>query len=321
MLDRRQMLAATTGLAAALLAGRDAVAQPAFSSMRMFIPAGPGGGWDGLGRAIEQVLRGAGRVGSFQFENVGGAGGTVGLPRFIARRGQGDTMMVGGSVMVGAVLTNKTPVGLKDVTPVARLTEEAGVVVVPAASPHQNIASLMGALRANPGAVSVGGGSAGGTDHITLGMLLRTVGRNPREGSYVAYAGGGPAQAAILGGQVTAGISGLSEFAEQVRAGRMRALATTGERRTDPAIPTLRESGIDVVTANWRGVFGAPAISPAQRTALVNLMTELHGMPAWREMLTTRGWDDAFMAGDAFAAFLQKDIADTEVVLKDLGLA
>lgn len=321
MLDRRHLLAAAASLAAAPFAGRSARAQQAFSSLRMFIPAGPGGGWDGLGRAIEQVLRGAGRVGSFQFENVGGAGGTVGLPRFIARRGQGDTLMVGGSVMVGAVLTNKTPVGLKDVTPIARLTEEAGVIVVPAASPHQTIASLMAALRANPGAVSVGGGSAGGTDHITLGMLLRTVGRNPREGSYVAYAGGGPAQAAILGGQVTAGISGLSEFAEQVKAGRMRALATTGERRTDANIPTLRESGIDVVTANWRGVFGAPAITPAQRTALVNLMTELHGLPAWREMLTTRGWDDAFMAGDAFAAFLQKDIAETEVVLKDLGLA
>jgi putative tricarboxylic transport membrane protein len=317
MLNRRHLLAATALLAAM----RPAAAQPAFASIRMFIPAGPGGGWDGTGRAVEQVLRGAGKVGSFQFENVGGAGGTVGLPRFMARRGQGDTMMVGGAVMVGAVLTNKTPVGLKDTTPIARLTEEAGVIVVPAASPHRDIAGFMAALKANPGAMSVGGGSAGGTDHIALGLMLKAVGRNAREASYVAYAGGGPAQAAILGAQVAAGISGLSEFAEQVKAGRMRALATTGNTRTDPNIPTLRESGFDVVASNWRGVFGAPGISAAQRAALVTLMTEMHALPAWKAMLETRGWDDAFLAGDAFQKFIVDDTAATEAVLKDLGLA
>lgn len=320
-MHRRDILLASTTLAAALAAGNAAQAQQAFSSIRMFIPAGPGGGWDGLGRAIEQVLRGAGKVGSFQFENVGGAGGTVGLPRFMARRGQGDTLMVGGAVMVGAVLTNKTPVGLKDVTPIARLTSEAGVIVVPASSPHQTIASFMEALKTNPGGTAVGGGSAGGIDHITLGMMLKSVGRNAREASYVAYAGGGPAQAAILGAQVAAGISGLSEFSEQVKAGRMRALATTGETRTDPAIPTLKESGIDVVAANWRGVFGAPGISAAQKDALVKLMTDMHALPAWKEMLATRGWDDAFLAGDAFAQYIAKDTAETEAVLKDLGLA
>jgi putative tricarboxylic transport membrane protein len=320
-MHRRDILLATTTLAAALAVGHEARAQQAFSSIRMFIPAGPGGGWDGTGRAIEQVLRGAGRVGSFQFENVGGAGGTVGLPRFMARRGQGDTLMVGGAVMVGAVLTNRTPVGLKDVTPIARLTSEAGVIVVPASSPHQTIAGFMAALKANPGGMSVGGGSAGGIDHITLGMMLKAVGRNAREASYVAYAGGGPAQAAILGAQVAAGISGLSEFTEQIKAGRMRALATTGETRSDPAIPTLKESGIDVVAANWRGVFGAPAISAAQKDALVTLMTDMHALPAWKEMLATRGWDDAFLAGDAFAQYIAKDTAETEAVLKDLGLA
>ncbi len=321
MNDRRSLLVATTSMAAAMVASRGAFAQAAFSSIKMFIPAGPGGGWDGLGRAIEQVLREARKVGSFQFENVGGAGGAVGLPRFVARRGQGDTLMVAGAVMVGATLTNKSPVGLKDVTPIARLTEEAGVVVVPASSPMQNIGQFMEALKANPGAVSVGGGSAGGTDHITLGLMLKTLGRNPREASYVAYAGGGPAQAAILGAQVTAGISGLSEFSEQVKAGRMRALATTGENRTDPAIPTLKESGFDVVAANWRGVFGAPAINAAQKAALVTLMTEMHALPAWKALLETRGWDDAFLTGDAFAAFIQRDVAATETVLKDLGLA
>jgi putative tricarboxylic transport membrane protein len=289
--------------------------------MTMFIPAGPGGGWDGLGRAIEQVAREAGLVGSFQFENVGGAGGMVGLPRFVSqRRGRPNALLVGGSVMVGAGITNKSPVTIKDVVPVARMTEEVGVVVVPANSEFRDIAGLIAALRSNPGAVAVGGGSAGGTDHITLGLILKALGRTPREASYVAFAGG-PAQAAILGGQVKAGISGYSEFSEQIKAGRMRALATTGETRSQPDLPTLKESGLDVVTANWRGIFAAPGVTAAQRQALVELMTTIHALPSWRQMVTTRGWDDAFLAGDAFAQYLARDITATEEVLRDLGLA
>jgi putative tricarboxylic transport membrane protein len=317
---RRHLIAAALLPAAAARA--QSPAAPRLASLYMFIPAGPGGGWDGLGRAIEQAARQAGLVGTFQFENVGGAGGTVGLPRFIGqRRGRPDSLMVAGSVMVGATLTNRTPVGLKDVVPVARMTEEVGVVVVPAASEIRDIAGLFAALKANPGAVSVGGGSAGGTDHITLGLLLKALGRSAREASYVAFAGGGPAQAAILGAQVKAGISGLSEFAEQIKAGRMRALATTGEARSDPAVPTLKESGADVVVSNWRGVFAPPGVRPEAREALMRLMTDLHATPAWQEILATRGWQDAFLTGDAFAQFLDRDRAQTEAVLKEIGLA
>jgi putative tricarboxylic transport membrane protein len=318
MTRRRHLLAAASLLAAA---GR-AQAQPRLPSLYMFIPAGPGGGWDGLGRAIEQVARQAGLVSTFQFENVGGAGGSVGLPRFVGqRRGRPDALMVTGSIMVGATLTNKTPVGMKDLTPVARMTEEAGVVVVPASSDIKDIKGLFDALKANPGGTSIAGGSAGGTDHITLGLILKALGRSAKEGSYVAFAGGGPAQAAILGAQVKAGISGYSEFAEQIKSGRMRALATTGEAGLDANIPTLKESGVDVAITNWRGVFAAPGIRPDARDKLVALMTEIHALPAWAEMLKTREWEDAFLTGDAFAAFLAQDVTQTEAVLKEIGLA
>lgn len=319
--SRRTLLAAAA-LPALGLAARDARAQQRFPSLFVFVPAGPGGGWDGLGRAIEQAARQAGLVGSFQFENVGGAGGMVGLPRFVSqRRNRADALMIGGSVMVGAALTNKSPMSLKDVVPVARMTEEAGVVIVPAASPHQTIGQLADALKANPRSVSVAGGSAGGTDHIILGLMLQKLGRQAREASFVAFPGGGPAQAAILGGQVAAGISGWSEFSEQIKAGRVRALATTGERRLDPGVPTLKESGLDVVATNWRGVFGAPGINAQQRQALADLMTAVHASDAWKKILEDRGWEDAFMTGTAFEQFLERDRTETEGVLKDLGLA
>ncbi|WP_426959679.1 Bug family tripartite tricarboxylate transporter substrate binding protein [Muricoccus radiodurans] len=296
--------------------------QQRYASLNMFIPAAPGGGWDGLGRAIEQVARPAGLVGSMQFENVGGAGGAVGLPRFVGqRRGRPDALMVAGAVMVGSTITNKSPVGVRDVVPIARLTDEACAIVVPANSDIHDIRGFMDALRANPGGVAVGGGSAGGIDHILLGQLIKSVGRQAREASYVAFAGGGPAQAAILGGQVKAGISGLSEFSEQIKAGRMRALATSGETRSDPQIPTLKESGIDITIGNWRGLFAPPGISAEVRANHTRFATELNALPAWRQLLETRGWDNAFLAGGDFEAFLARDIEATTAVLRDIGLA
>ena len=300
-----------------------AQSKPLFESINMFIPAAPGGGWDSTGRAIEMAAKDAGLVGSFQFENVGGAGGMVGLPRFVnQRKGQGNTLMVGGSVMIGAGIANKSPVTIKDVTPIARLTEEAGVIVVPANGKIKTWKDLEAAIKANPKAVSVAGGSAGGTDHLILGMLIKALGKNPREAAYVAFAGGGPANAAILGGQVTAGISGWSEFEEQIKTGRMIPLAVSGKRRIPGvSVPTLTELGVNVTESNWRGVFAPPGISAAQRDAMVDFMTKLNASSQWRQELETRKWTDAFMTERPFERDLLKDIEEKVVLMKELGLA
>jgi putative tricarboxylic transport membrane protein len=298
-------------------------AKALFETINMFVPAAPGGGWDGTARALERAAKASGLVGNMQFENVGGAGGMVGLPRFVnQRKGQGNSLMIGGSVMVGAAIANKSPVTMKDVTPIARLTEEAGVVVVPAGGKIKTWKELLDALKANPKAVSVAGGSAGGTDHLILGLMIKELGRNPREAAYVAFAGGGPANAAILGGQVVAGISGYSEFEEQIKAGRMIPLATSGSRRIPGVnIPTMSELGLNVTMANWRGVFGAPGINQAQREALVNFVTAVVRSPAWQKELETRKWTDVFMTEQPFLRELASDIAKTEAVMKELGLA
>ena len=323
-MHRRHVLTSALALPtmAYALGGVPAQAEPLYPGLRLFIPANPGGGWDGLGRAIEHVVRQAGLVGAVQVENVGGAGGTVGLPRFLAQyRNRPEGLMVAGSVMVGAAIANKSPAGVLDVAPVARLTEEVSVFVVPPDSPLQTMQDLLARLKENPGAVSVAGGSAGGTEHITLGLILKALGRSAREASYVAYSGGGPAQAAVLGGQVVAAISGISEFGEQVRAGRLRALATTGERRAGPDVPTLKEIGLDVALPTWRGVFCAPSLAAPQKATLVTLMERMRDTPEWREVLSQRGWDDAWLPGEAFGRFLEKEVAGTATVLKEIGLA
>lgn len=300
-----------------------AQSKPLFESINMFIPAAPGGGWDSTGRAIEVAAKDAGLVGSFQFENVGGAGGMVGLPRFVnQRKGQANALMVGGSVMVGAAITNKSPVTMADVTPIACLTEEAGIIVVPTDGKIKTWKDFEEAIKANPKSVSVAGGSAGGTDHQLLGLIIKALGKNPRDAAYVAFAGGGPANAAILGGQVVAGISGYSEFAEQIKAGKMKAIAVSGNKRIPGVdVPTLKELGLNVTAANWRGIFGAPGINAAQKAALVDLATKMHDTKGWAETLEKRKWTDAFVAGAAFEAQIKKNITETEAVLKELGLA
>lgn len=297
-LTKREFL--SLGVASASAAALPAWAQgkPLFETLNMFVPAAPGGGWDGTARAIERAAKAANLVGAMQFENVGGAGGMVGLPRFVnQRKGQGNTLMVGGSVMVGAAIANKSPVTMKDVTPVARLTEEAGVVVVPAAGKFKTWPELAAAIKANPKAVSVAGGSAGGTDHQILGLIVKNLGGNPRDAAYVAFAGGGPANAAILGNQVVAGISGYSEFEEQIKAGKMIPLAVSGAKRIPGVnVPTLSELGMNVTLSNWRGVFGAPGVTVAQRDALVEFMAKVHDSAAWKQELETRKWTDVFLS-------------------------
>jgi putative tricarboxylic transport membrane protein len=322
-LSKREFL--TFGVAGTAAAALPAWAQPKalFETINMFVPAAPGGGWDGTARAIERAAKAAGLVGTMQFENVGGAGGMVGLPRFVnQRKGQGNSLMVGGSVMVGAAISNKSPVTMRNVTPIARLTEEAGVVVVPASGKIKTWNELVAALKSNPKAVSVAGGSAGGTDHLILGLMVKALGRNPREAAYVAFAGGGPANAAIIGGQVVAGISGYSEFEEQIKAGRMIPLATTGRTRIPGVnVPTMTELGMNLVMANWRGVFAPPGITNAQRDALINFVSQVKESAAWQQELVTRKWSDAFLTEIPFEREIRWDIERTEAVMKDLGLA
>src|SRR5688572_2692403 len=250
---------------AAALAGA-ALAQPA---LKMMIPANPGGGWDQTGRNLAAAMQSGKLVSSVHFDNKGGAAGTIGLAQFVnSAKGDPNAVMIGGMVMVGGIILNKSPVNLSQVTPIARLTSEWEVIVVPAQSPHKTLAGLLKAFKENPGKVSWGGGSAGGTDHILIGLIAKEVGVDPAKVNYVAFKGGGEAVAAILGGHVTAGVSGVGEFAEQVKAGKMRALGVSAPKSSD-GIPSFKEQGIKVELGNWRGIFGAPGISPQQRDALV----------------------------------------------------
>jgi putative tricarboxylic transport membrane protein len=195
MIGKRVLLQSSLALAAGAALGGPAAAQ-AIDQLQLFVPAAPGGGWDQTARTMETALRATGAIRTAQVTNVPGAGGVVGLPQFVNQwRGRPNALMVGGMVMVGAIIANKAPVKLTATQPVARLTGEFMALVVPAGSPFRTAGDFVAALKADPAKVPVAGGSAGGTDHIMLGMLGKAVGVPATRLSYVAFAGGGPAQA------------------------------------------------------------------------------------------------------------------------------
>jgi len=308
-------------LLAALVTG--ALSAPAFAAdYTIMAPAGPGGGWDQTARTMQETLQSEGISGNVQVTNVPGAGGTIGLAQFATQEnGNPNALIVGGYVMVGAILTNMSPVTLDNVTPIARLTGEAVALVVPAASDIQSVADLVAKLEAEPGAVAWAGGSAGGVDHITAGLIAKAVGVDPTAVNYIAYSGGGEALAAILGGQVTVGLSGVSEFASQIEAGELRLLAVSTDTRV-PGFdaPTLMEEGVDVAVQNWRMVAAAPGITDEQKAAITADVKAMAESDTWQAALETRGWVDTYLDGEAFAAQLEADKTATEAILKDIGL-
>ncbi len=210
-----------------------------------------------------------------QVENVPGAAGTIGLARFIqSERGNPDALLVTGLVMVSGVITNHSPVSLADATPIARLTGEYEIIVVPAASPYRSLSDLVAAFRNDPGSISWGGGSAGGTDDLLVRLLAEQIGLPASSVNYIAFSGGGAALAAVLGGQVSAAVSGYAEFAGQIAAGQLRILAVSAPSRVAGIdAPTLRESGIALDLANWRAIVAPPGLSDVEEAALARRMT------------------------------------------------
>ncbi|MGV8851918.1 MAG: Bug family tripartite tricarboxylate transporter substrate binding protein [Rhodoglobus sp.] len=330
---RHGALTVVAGLSALSLVGcatgsspSDTGGEPAaLTSVNIIVPADPGGGWDQTGRALAEVGTSEGIIGSAPVTNIGGAGGTIGLAS-LANESDPFTLMLTGFVMVGAVETNSSEVRLEQTTPIARLTEEAGVIVVPKESPYETLSDLVDDMIANGKDVSITGGSAGGVDHILAAQLLKEAGQDAgqinEKLNYIPNAGGGEAVTLLLGNKVSAGISGVSEFAEQVKAGELRALAVSSAGPSDllPDVPTIIDSGYDLEITNWRGVLAPGGISDTERQQLIDLVTKIAKSDGWKETLESKGWADAFLAGDEFDAYVTQNITDTTAVLKDIGL-
>jgi len=294
----------------------------AAANIKMMIPANPGGGWDTTGRALGKALQDAGVASSVTYENKGGAAGIIGLAQYAnATKGDGNSLMVMGAVMLGGIITGKPPVSLDKVTPIARLTSEYNVFVVPANSPLKTMKDVVEQLKKDPGSVKWGGGSRGSTEHIAAAMLAREVGVDATKVNYVPFRGGGEAVAAILGGNVTVGGSGYSEFQQYIETGKMRPIAVTSAKRLKGIdIPTMIEQGYNIDIGNWRGVYAPAGLTAAQRKALTDMVLKATKSKSWAESLEKNNWTPAWMANPQFDDFVDREFASLRATMVKAGM-
>ena len=294
----------------------------ALDQVKIMIGANPGGGYDQTARGLGKAMIEAGVAKNVQFENKGGAGGTIGLAQFVGTaKSDASAMIVTGAVMVGAIVQSKPPVTLAQATPIARLFYEYNVFVVPANSPIKTMKDVVDLLKKDAGSVKWGGGSRGSVDHISIAQLAKLSGVDPTKINYVPFQGGGEASAAILGGHVTIGTSGWNEMAQYVKTGEVRALAVTSANRLPGEnVPTLRELGIPLEVGNWRGVYGAPGLTAKQRTVLIDAVVAATKQKSWIETLAKNDWFPALLVGDDFGRFVDDEHKRLEDAMRAVGL-
>jgi putative tricarboxylic transport membrane protein len=293
------------------------------ADLRIMVPNSAGGGYDITARTAAKVMEDEKITAGTEVFNLEGAGGTVGLARTVNEKGNADLTMLMGLGVVGASYTNKSKATLTETTPIVKLIEEYGAVMVPKDSKFKTIEDLVDTWKSDPGSLSVGGGSSpGGPDHLLPMQLAQAVGIDPKEVRFVSYDGGGDLLPALLGNKIDVATSGAGEFKDQIANGDIRVLATSGEKAVETIdAPSLKEAGIDLVFTNWRGVVAPPGITDAERDRLIAVFEEMHETPEWKEALEANSWSDAFETGDEFGDFLAEQDKQVAETLGELGLA
>jgi putative tricarboxylic transport membrane protein len=303
--------------------GGSAVAKYPTKTVDIMAPAATGGGFDTTARLVQRALTEEKLVSTnVTVSNVPGAGGTVGMAQLLKNKGDSHTLIVVGRVTLGSQITGKTEATVSQLTPIARLMGETEVIVTPKNSPFTSIKDVIDALKKDVNSIKFAGGSAGGADHELAAYLVNYAGGDVKAWkSYVPFAGGGEAAAAIIGGQVQVGISGFGEFKGQIESGNMKALAISADQplATAKTIPTLKSQGVDITLVNWRLLAAPPDISLSDLTALKELAKKVHDSKTFQDFATKNDWFDNFTTTD-LAAFISGETRNLTVALTELGL-
>lgn len=324
---RRLITSSVATLAAATLvalgvidASASAGSATARNQTTLIAPASAGGGWDGAARELQQVMRSNGIVNNAQVVNIPGAGGTIGLSELSGMDGEASTMMVMGITMLGAININGSGVDMTDVTPIARLTDDYDVLVVPADSPYETVDDLVEEWRKDPNGFPFGGGSLGSVDQMIIAQLAEQAGMEPTDVNYIAYSGGAELATSLLSGTIDASVSGYADFEGQIDAGKLKVLAVSAPEPVEVLpYPTLVEEGYDVDLTNWRGIVAPAGLSDDERREMEDIITEVVQSPEWADALERNQWSDSFLIGEEFSKNLDEERQVVDQIWSDLG--
>lgn len=314
------ILGAVVVVLATVNASASGAGHDARSKMTLIAPADAGGGWDGAAREAQQAMRSQGIVNNAQAVNIPGAGGTIGLNQLASMGGESTTMMIMGITMLGAININGSSTTLDDVTPIARLTEDYDVLVVPADAPYDSVEDLIADWKKDPRSFAVGGGSLGSLDQMIATQLAQAGGIEPTDVNYIAYSGGAELATSLLSGTIKASVSGYVDFQAQIESGSLKALAVSApDPVPDIDVPTLKEAGYDIDLTNWRGIVAPPDLAPEDRAKLEEIVEETVSSPEWQDAITRNRWEDRYLSGDEFEEFLAAETESVNSIWSELG--
>lgn len=310
---------ATTGGAAA--AAPNPAAKIPERQITLINAYAPGGGTDIMFRnidAISQKLKIFPQP--FIIETKTGGSGTVGKAAALQARPDGTTLTVADDGNIYAELQGQQPFSYKDFTYIARMVIDYNMIIVRTESPYQTLKDFIEAARAKPRAINVAGTSIGSTDQVQLVQFQKKAGV---EYNYTAFNSGGEVMTNLLGGHVDAAMANPSEAYEQMRAGKVRALGISApERLKDlPDVPTWKESGVDLVVSQFRGIAGPKGLPPDVVAGLEEGFRRVAASNEWRtEYLDKFQQVDGFMGSKEFTAYMDQLYSEYEGLFKELGL-
>jgi putative tricarboxylic transport membrane protein len=194
--------------------------------------------------------------------------------------------------------------------------------VVPASSKYRTINQLLDDIKANPKAMPIAGGSKGTVDHVFMGLLVEQAGVKATDMNYVPYAGGGEVTTSVLSKQTVAGVSGTSEFASYVKAGKLRVLAVSSPKALASIKgKTLISQGIQMTFGNWRGFDAPGTLSAEERLNFIKVADVVRAGNAWKKTLKDKDWTDLTERGNDFKTFISDQTGTITKLLVSLGLA
>ena len=275
------------------------------------VHTGPGGGSDLFARAIAGMLRKENLLGrQLQVINKPGGGGAVAMAYMVTKKGDVHTIGFFTDVWLATPLVQaEARFTLKDLTPIAHLVLEPNAAVVRAQSPYTTMTQFIQASRKSPGQLRQAGGSVTSVDNFVRLLIQKAMGAS---WTFISFPSGGERTAALLGGHADLMLTQLQEVREQLRAGRLRVIATSGERRLPslPNVPTLKEQGIHIpALVQTRGVLAPPGVPPEAVQYWENLMRRLMATESWKKYVRDEGLEESFLDSRALVKFWDEQTA------------
>lgn len=305
-------------LALLLLVHAPVAAQAKLDRLVIIVPGSAGGGFDTTAQALARALKSEAFVENVEIRRSPGAGGLIALAQFGAAPTPSDpTIFIGGTTILGAAAQNRSVVSLSDVTAICQLNQISLVVAVRSDSPVKTFPDLVEVMRTQGNRYEWVGGSSGSRTELLLLALARKLNLPRERFSFIAVPGGG-AQVTerLLSGRHLAAVAGHEEFVASPVKSKLRMLAVSGERRIPGVdVPTMRETGVDLVFSDWKGVFASRTATPDQLRAIHDIMNRLVASPSWADELRSHGWNAPAANPAEFPAFIVREEQKAQTLL------